>query len=410
MRVLLITSRFPVPRRRGNQVRTGEWLAALRDCQLGLVAPAPRRRATLTDPSLHRVTTFLYPPGLLAPPLGAVAALLRRRPVQEGLYATAAAHRALRRALADGPWDVVVVQMVRCAWAVEVLASAAPQVPVLFDAIDAMSLHYRRSGCDFPLWLRPLVSLEAVRCRRREQWLVDRACVTTAVAGRDLAALGCPPEQGRVVPVAGQELTGATEPSREPIVLLSGNLGYRPTVSGALWFSREVLPDRRAAIPGVRWRLAGARPVAAIRRLARQDGIEVHADVDDLAPFLAGAAVAIAPMSTGSGVPMKVLEAWAAGLPVVAAPWAAAGLQSDAGEGLIVAESAGEWVAALTHLLEDRSHALAVARRGRAIWDRWYRPDQVEQMIRDAVNAARKHQGGTAATKVCGAHGVRIIE
>jgi glycosyltransferase involved in cell wall biosynthesis len=389
MRVLLITSRFPLPRRRGNQVRTDEWLTALGGSQLGLVAPAPRQSDLVGDPSLNQVDTFLYRQGLLAPPLGAVAALLRVRPAQEGIYDSAAARRALHRALTNGPWDVVVVQMVRCAWALEVLVGVTPQKPILFDAIDAMSLHYRRSANDFPLWLRPLVKLEAIHCHRRERWLVDRARITTAVATRDLDALGCPPEQGRVVPVAGKELIGATGPSREPVVLLSGNLGYRPTVSGALWFSREVWPKLRAAIPGVRWVLAGARPPAAIRRLARQSGIEVHADVDDLAPFLAGATVAIAPMSTGSGVPMKVLEAWAAGLPVVATPWAAAGLQPTTGEGLVQAESAAEWFTAIADLLNDHSRALEVASRGRAVWERWYRPEQVEKMIQDAVNAAR---------------------
>jgi hypothetical protein len=122
--------------------------------------------------------------------------------------------------------------------------------------------------------------------------------------------------------------------------------------------------------------LAGARPAAAVRRLGQLPGIEVHADVDDLGPYLAAATIAIAPMASGSGVPMKVLEAWAAGLPVVAHPWSAAGLPADARDALAVADGADEWHRTVTRLVTDPSAAAGLAERGRELWRRSYHPER----------------------------------
>jgi glycosyltransferase involved in cell wall biosynthesis len=313
-------------------------------------------------------------------------------PLQEGLYRAAAARRALQQALAHGPWDVIVVQMLRCGWAATEAARLAPQTPLLFDAIDAMGLHFRRAAAGFPAPLRPLVRNEAARCQARETWLVERSAVVTAVSQRDLEALGAPADAARVVPVSGREVAVA-EPGQDniggpPTVLLSGNLGYRPTVLGALWFAREVWPRVQRQVADARWILAGARPAAKVRRLDRLDGVEVHADVPDLDAYVARATVAIAPMWSGSGVPMKVLEAWAAGVPVVADPWAAAGLDPAAQPALQVAQEAAEWVSRLTHLLTDRGAASDLGDRGRAAWDRIYRPQRVVEAIRAAVERA----------------------
>ncbi len=394
MRVLLISSRFPLPPHRGNQVRSLEWLQALQADEVALSAPVGGDPQQLAG--LHRlgVSTFLYPRSVGGTVPSVAAAMLRLRPVQEGLYGIPAARAALRRALADRAWDVAVVQMVRCAWAAELLQRESPGLPILFDAIDAMGQHYRRSAGGFPLPLRPAVHLEAATCRSRERWLSRRAAITTAVSQRDLDALDCPPGRGLVVPVAAKEIDASPaehgdrgDHGNGTTLLLSGNLGYRPTVNGASTFAAEVWPRLRRAVPGVRWVLAGARPTRAVRRLAELPGVEVHADVDDLGAYLRAATMAIAPMDTGSGVPMKVLEAWAAGLPVVAAPWAAAGLQGD-GAGLHVAATAQEWLVACTRLLTDRTEAERLARQGQAVWQRWYRPDQVAERVRVAVRAA----------------------
>jgi len=384
MRVLLVTSRFPLPAWRGNQVRTVEWLEALRGHDLGLVCPEPpdRTRGELPAEVSH------YSVGAISRCTGLLRAAVSGLPLQEGLYDSGTARRALSAMLRSWRPDVVVVQMVRCAWAAEMVWKVSPSVPVVFDSIDAMGLHFERAAAVAAPVLAAAYRAEAKRCRRRERMLVTRARTSVTVSDRDLAVLGVPEGQGRVIPVAGRPAMGSESPRTEPVVLLSGNLGYRPTVQGAEWFAREVWPCIHQRIPEARWILAGARPARAVWRLAELPGVEVHADVPDLGPFLQSARVAVAPMSSGSGVPMKVLEALAAGVPAVAHPWAAEGLSGEGGRAVAAPANAAEWVEELERLLTDSEAAGDLGERGHALWQQVYHPERIAEQIRQVVAEA----------------------
>ncbi len=386
MRVLLVTSRHPVPPWRGNQVRTMEWLSALSDHDLHLVCPSAGGGIAETPPA--GVTNYRLTP--VGRAIGLLRAAVSGRPLQEGLYDSAAARRTVAGAVLSWPPDVVVIQMVRCAWAAEAVRAVAPDVPIVFDAIDAMGLHFDRAACSAAAWPAVLLRNEGARCRRRERWLSGVAGLSVAVSARDLDELSVPPGRGRVIPVAGREAANRERPQSEPVVLLSGNLGYRPTVHGAAWFAREVWPRVLAGVPDARWVLAGARPAAAVRRLSRLRGVEVHADVPDLGTFMSSARVAVAPMSGGSGVPMKVLEAMAAGVPAVVHPWAAAGLAEEAAGAVVVADGAEAWAEALARLLSDAAGARDLGERGRAAWRGIYHPDVVARQIRDVVGTFQR--------------------
>jgi glycosyltransferase involved in cell wall biosynthesis len=384
MRVLLVTSRHPVPPWRGNQVRTTEWLSALSDLDLHLVCP-PAGGGMAGAPQA-RVTNYRLSP--VGQAIGLLRAAVSGRPLQEGLYDSGAARRTVADAVQSWSPDVVVIQMVRCAWAAEAVRRVAPGVPIVFDAIDAMGLHFDRAARSAAAWLAGLLRNEGARCRRRERWLSGAAGITVAVSARDLAELSVPPGKGRSIPVAGRETAIRESPRSGPVALLSGNLGYRPTVEGAVWFAREVWPRVLARVPDARWVLAGARPAAAVRRLSRLRGVEVHADVPDLGTFISSARVAVAPMSSGSGVPMKVLESMAAGVPAVVHPWAAEGLVENAAAAVVVADGAEAWAEALVRLLSDVAGARDLGERGRLAWRRHYHPDVVAQQIRDVIAEA----------------------
>lgn len=389
MRVLLVTSRYPSPAWRGNQVRSTEWLAALSEWETLLVCPSGGDRnlePIRDDVREFSISAFGRASGLLR-------AALRGRPLQEGLYDCGGARRTVAENLQAFSPDVVVVQMVRCGWAAEVIFEAASGVPVVFDAIDAMGLHFDRAATSSPFWMAPFKRMEAARCRRRERWLSRSARFTVAVSERDLVDLAVPEGRGRVIPVAGRETAGADHAATARIVLLSGNLGYRPTIEGAAWFARDVWPKVHARVPDARWVLAGARPSPTVRRLSRFGGVEIHADVPDLGPFMGRARVAVAPMHSGSGVPMKVLEAMAAGVPAVVHPWAADGLAAEAASSVVVAESADEWIEHLVQLLTDEGAARALGNEARSAWRRTYHPDVVARQIRDVVRDAAEKPG-----------------
>jgi polysaccharide biosynthesis protein PslH len=164
-------------------------------------------------------------------------------------------------------------------------------------------------------------------------------------------------------------------------LLFVGNLSYEPNVDAVLWLSREILPllGRRPEL-----RIAGSHPIEAVWELAGPD-IEVHADPEDLAPQYAWADAALAPIRAGGGTRIKILEAFAAGVPVVATGIGAEGLAVRHGEHLLLADDAVGFAAACRRLGDAQGLAehLAATALG-LVRERYSRPVGV-RTIRDLV-------------------------
>jgi glycosyltransferase involved in cell wall biosynthesis len=110
----------------------------------------------------------------------------------------------------------------------------------------------------------------------------------------------------------------------------------------------------------------------------------------DMRSVLSQATVALAPMRCGSGVPIKVLEAWAVGVPVLASSWAVAGTSGRQGEDFIlVGQHPVEWVTAVNDLLNNPSARRWLVENGRRRLGADYSRETVRQQILDVIRESQ---------------------
>jgi glycosyltransferase involved in cell wall biosynthesis len=136
-------------------------------------------------------------------------------------------------------------------------------------------------------------------------------------------------------------------------VVFCGVLDYRPNERGAIWFATKVWPLIRTTRPDARLTLVGRNPTPAVRAVAVSDpSIEVTAAVPDVRPYLWDAAVGIAPLFEARGVQNKVLEAVAAGLPMLVTPAVDMGLPGQVRRACLVASDIEAYASSVLALLE----------------------------------------------------------
>jgi polysaccharide biosynthesis protein PslH len=143
-----------------------------------------------------------------------------------------------------------------------------------------------------------------------------------------------------------------------------GRLDWSPNIDAIFYFCSEILPLIRVRHPMCTLSIVGYNPVASVRQLGRsQIGITVTASPVDVRPHIWGAKVAVVPLRSGSGTRIKIYEAMAAGVPVVATTLAAEGLPvADTGH-LLIADDPRTFADSCISLLSDagRRRALAAA-------------------------------------------------
>jgi glycosyltransferase involved in cell wall biosynthesis len=179
----------------------------------------------------------------------------------------------------------------------------------------------------------------------------------------------------------------------DPHLLFPGSLRYPPNADAATWLVDEIFPAVRTALPGARLSLVGADPGPDLRARARDDpaAIEVPGLVDDTAPWFARATVVPVPLRAGAGTRLKILEAFALGVPVVSTPKGHEGLAVTAGVHLRSAATTDDLVAAIVELHTDPMQARALAHRGRELVERRYSLAALIDALGDVV-AAPRHQ------------------
>jgi len=254
-----------------------------------------------------------------------------------------------------------------------------PQARTILDAHNVEADIVERLADAGPRWKRPLLRWQASRVRRLEKRLaraMDLVLTCSEKDGEEFRGLGA--KKVRVVPNGIPPLLTAPAADRTDVVFV-GSLDWHPNVDAALTLARDIWPLVRGTLPGARLVLVGRNPPHAIRELAGPD-VVVTGAVESVAPFLRRARATAIPLRIGSGTRIKILEAWAAGIPVIASRIAAEGLPYTDGKDVLLAEDPMQFARALQRVWKDPALAQRMMSEGRRTVEP-FSPSRVAQRL-----------------------------
>lgn len=209
-----------------------------------------------------------------------------------------------------------------------------------------------------------------------------------ALAGREVGVLP------HLVDVGRFALAPGTSRHRERLLFV-GNYGHAPNEHAVRWFAHTVWPLVKAARPSASWVVAGPGLGPALRAQLIASGAQVAGFVDDLPRLYAECAVFVNPVRSGGGMRGKVLEAMAAGAPVVSTTVGLEGIGGVPGRHHRVADAAEPFAAEVLDLLVDETARRAMAAAAHALVLEAYDAPRVCGRLEAAyAEAVQRHRGG----------------
>jgi sugar transferase (PEP-CTERM/EpsH1 system associated) len=295
-----------------------------------------------------------------------IARLPTPTPSSMGYFYSPQAMRAVRRAVANERFDLIVVHCSSVAQYVEDIRG----IPKILDFGDMDSQKWLEYADHRPFPLSIGYRLEGMKLERAERALAKRFDMCTATTRAEWETL-----EGYRTGVASDWFpngvdSGYFAPTAEPYepdtLSFVGRMDYFPNQECMVDFCSRTLPLLRERRPATKLVIIGADPTPAVRQLGALPGVTVTGSVPDVRPYLRRSAAMVAPLNIARGTQNKILEAMAAGVPVVASRVAAGGVDAVDGEHFLTGASPADYVAAILRILEDAAERRRLALAGRA--------------------------------------------
>lgn len=284
----------------------------------------------------------------------------------------------------EGPFDAVHAdQLWMAPYAQRAAQSTAQEQSTLRTVLDQHNAVYlipQRLAADernplkralLAVESRKMMHYELNTCRAfdRVVWVTsdDHAAVQSQSA--------TPVANAGVIPICGSPLDQPPlvrhpQPCR---VTFLGGLHWPPNAEGVRWFVRHVWPQIARAQPHARLTVIGKEPPAEVVELAASDPrVDAPGFVDDVRPLLCETAAFVVPLHAGGGMRVKILDAWAWGLPTVSTSIGAEGTAFEHEHNMLIADEPQAFADAVLTLFDQPQRAAQIAAAGRETIERCY--------------------------------------
>ncbi|MDJ0753674.1 MAG: glycosyltransferase family 4 protein [Ardenticatenaceae bacterium] len=381
MRILFLSQLVPYPPDAGAKVRSYNVLQYLQRAghDVTLVAFARPSDQAAAINHLQRLCTAVYTVPMIRSRLKDAwyfgRSVLTGEPFLIARDRVPAMHALLSGLLAARPFDAVHVDqlwMAPYALAIrQIVQKQGGSIQLVLDQHNAVYMIPNRMAETSRPPVRALLQWEARKMKRFELATCARFDHTVWVTDEDRLALG--PRDGEMIgdltiPIcidAEQKSVIQRQPNAHRVTFLGG-LHWPPNAAGIAWFVHEVWPRIQTHLPQATLTIIGKNPP---RLLTSSDPpitqLDITGYVADVTSYLAETAAFIVPLHAGGGMRVKIIDAWAWGLPVVSTTIGAEGIDYQDGTNLLIGDDPPSFARAVCRLLEQPDLGEAIGRVGR---------------------------------------------
>lgn len=374
MRVVHLTTEFPWPATSGGPVRTLS--------QLRIIASLPEVESiTLVSVTEHDVTEAsvralegAVPKLRVVPPVfhpihlfdfkryvpRVVALRARGVPYLVGKWDSKKLRQTLRRTLLERAVDVVYIDHLGMAGYLPDIRSERPFCRTVLDQHNVESDFFKQFASEKTGPKKIVAAAEWKAARRFEEKALRDVDAVVAISSEDArhfeALAGV---RAEVVPVVMTFERRPRPSPGKPHFCYVGSLRWKPNVLGLDWFCQKVWPLVRKRVPDATFEIAGvglkpdASGVLPVPEAWKGPGIETVGFLEELEPLYARSLGMLAPITGGSGVRLKLLEGFRAGMPVVTTPDGALGLPLEDGREALISSDPDGFADRVKRLVED---------------------------------------------------------
>ena len=303
-----------------------------------------------------------------------ISGALGQTPLPVLNYTTDSMKRALEGLLREEDFDIIQVESIHLMSYLTSIRKARKRILVVCDWHNIESELMRRYSEREPSRLRRAYAGRTARLmsefERRAMREFDAHVVVSQRDGQRLRDLN--PDARIFVIENGVDTAfysdlGTSDESPARRIVFVGSMDYHANIDGAIDFAREVWPRLHERQPELVFTIVGRDPAPEVRDLAQLPGIAVTGSVADVRPFYREAIAAVVPLKVGGGSRLKILEAMAAGVPVVSTTLGAEGLEVQCDENILIADTKEQLVDAISSVAENEARRNDLSTAGRAL-------------------------------------------
>lgn len=344
MKILMLTPYLPYPLYSGGQIRTYNLLKNL----------AKKHQITLV--SFYRQDQELQYVKELEKYCYKVIPIKRRQtwgitnillsgfsfyPFLVCTYISPEAKNAIQRELFTEQFDLIHVETFY------LMPNLPPktQTPILLVEQTIEYLVYQRYVQNFKLCLvKPVLYLDVLKIKLWEKYFWRQASFLAAMSKDDLnIMLSAVTDKSGAVVANGVDMGFFNQvkkaAQKPPTVLFVGNFKWLPNKDAAAYLVEKIWPKIKQVIPQAKLWIVGRNPSQKIQEFNNLTDIKVDDRIEDIRQAFSESTVLLAPIRNGRGTKYKVLEAMAAGVPVVTTPLGSQGIQAVNGQQILIAKT-----------------------------------------------------------------------